>query len=223
MELSNRINFLGTVYNSVNISKIPWNQNKDDFHFFAGRVNWEKGLDCAIRVNNRIKEPLVMAIKMSEMFERDFYRKNIKPLINKYPDPCKVEIHEGLNRNELYNYYRRAKCTLFTSQWDEPFGLVMIESMASGTPVVGLRRGSVPEIVLDGKTGYVVDTEDEMIDALQKIDHIKPEDCRKHVETMFSRERMVENYMKIYEYMLKKKKSLRYTVAPTVPFESALR
>ncbi|MBL7157571.1 MAG: glycosyltransferase family 4 protein [Candidatus Omnitrophica bacterium] len=202
--LSNNINFIGTIHNSINVKSISWSAKKEDFFLFVGRVNWEKGLDLAIRVANKSNINLVMAIKMSEDFEKEFFKKEIKPLVDQYPKGLLLKLHEDLPREMILDLYRRAKCTLFTSQWEEPFGLVMIESMACGTPVIGLRRGAVPEVIVDGKTGFVVDTEDEMVRAIKDIDKIKPKNCRKHVEENYSREKMAENYIAVYKKILSK-------------------
>ena len=202
--LSSNINFIGTVHNSIDVRSVSWNADKEDFFLFVGRVNWEKGLELAIRVASRANINLVMAVKMSEDFEQEYFRKEIKPLIDQYPKGLLLNLHEDLPRDMILDLYRRAKCTLFTSQWEEPFGLVMIESMACGTPVIGLRRGAVPEVIADGKTGFVVDTEDEMVRAIKNIDKIKPQNCRKHVEENYSREKMAENYIAVYKKILSK-------------------
>jgi len=200
--LNSNINFIDTVHNSIDVKSIGWNANKEDFFLFVGRVNWEKGLEMAMRVASRSNINLVMAVKMSEDFEKEFFRKEIKPLIDQYPKGLLLKLHEDLPREMILDLYRRAKCTLFTSQWEEPFGLVMIESMACGTPVIGLRRGAVPEVIVDGKTGFVVDAEDEMVQATKNIDKIKPQNCRKHVEENYSREKMAENYIAVYKKIL---------------------
>ena len=202
--LNNNINFIDTVHNSIDVKSISWNTNKEDFFLFVGRVNWEKGLELAIRVASRSNISLVMAVKMSEDFEKEFYRKEIKPLMDQYPKGLLLKLHEDLPREMILDLYRRAKCTLFTSQWEEPFGLVMIESMACGTPVIGLRRGAVPEVIVDGKTGFVVDTEDEMVQAVKNINKIKPQNCRRHIEENYSREKMAENYIAVYKKILSK-------------------
>ncbi|MFH1504951.1 MAG: glycosyltransferase family 4 protein [Candidatus Omnitrophota bacterium] len=202
--LSSKINFAGMVHNSIDVKAIDWNSNKEDFFLFVGRVNWEKGLELAIRVAGKANVNLVMAVKMSEDFEKDYFKQEIKPLIDRYPKTLVLKLHEDLPREMIADLYKRAKCTLFTSQWEEPFGLVMIESMACGTPVVGLRRGAAPEVITDGKTGFVVDTEDEMVQAVKNIDKIKPQDCRKHIEEYYSREKMAESYVAIYKKILSK-------------------
>ena len=202
--LSADINFIDTVHNSIDVKSIGWNADKEDFFLFVGRVNSEKGLEFAIRVARKANIDLVMAVKMSEDFEKEFFTKEIKPLIDQYPKSLLLKLHEDLPREMISDLYRRAKCTLFTSQWEEPFGLVMIESMACGTPVIGLRKGAVPEVIVDGETGFVVDTEDEMVQAVKKIDEIKPQNCRRHIEENYSREKMAENYIAVYKRILSK-------------------
>ena len=99
-------------------------------------------------------------------------------------------------------WYRHALLTLFPIQWGEPFGLVMIESMACGTPVVALRKGSVPEIVIHGKTGFVVDTVADMVKAVKTIGLIDPSDCRRHVKDNFSITAMAGKYSKLYQKII---------------------
>jgi glycosyltransferase involved in cell wall biosynthesis len=202
--LNRNINFVATVYNSVNVNRIDWSGNKEEYFLFVGRANWEKGLDLAVRVASKANVGLVMAIKMNEDFEKQFFKKEIEPWIKSYPKNLLFKFYGEISRDIKFNLYKRAKCTLFTSQWEEPFGLVMIESMAAGTPVIALRRGAAPEVIADGKTGFVVDTEEEMIEATKLVDKIKPEDCRKHVEKNFSREKMARDYLEVYEKVLAK-------------------
>jgi glycosyltransferase involved in cell wall biosynthesis len=200
--LNSKINFVGTVYNSVNVKTVEWSAEKEDFFFFVGRANWEKGLDLAIRVACKAGISLVMAVKMSEDFEKEFFKREVQPWIEKHPKNLLLEVKEEMNKPMLMDMFKRAKCTLFTSQWEEPFGLVMIESMAGGTPVIALRRGAAPEVIVDGKTGFIVDTEEEMIKATKKVHKIRPEDCRQHVEENFSNEKMAQDYAKVYQKII---------------------
>ncbi len=206
LALNENINFVGTIHNCVNIKGLEWKKEKEDFFLFVGRVNWEKGLDLAIRVANKAGVNLVMAVKMTEAFEKEFFRKEILPWIDKYPEHLFFQFHKEIPRHMIFDLIRRAKCVLFTSQWEEPFGLVMIESMACGTPVIALRRGAAPEVIIEGQNGFLCDSEDEMIAATKKVDVINPKDCRKHVEKYFSREKMTKDYVKVYKKILSKKK-----------------
>jgi glycosyltransferase involved in cell wall biosynthesis len=98
--------------------------------------------------------------------------------------------------------YRRARCTLFPIQWPEPFGLVMIESMAAGTPVVAFRKGSVPEVIEHGRTGFIVDNVDEMVEAVRHIDEIDPAECRRAAEERFGLRQFVLAHERAYRDLL---------------------
>ncbi|MGB9598601.1 MAG: glycosyltransferase, partial [Minisyncoccales bacterium] len=104
---------------------------------------------------------------------------------------------------EKSNFFGQAKALLYPIEWHEPFGLNMVESMACGTPVIAFKMGSVPEVVKNGKTGFVVSNIKEAVEAIKNIDQIKREDCRKWVEERFSAERMVSDYEKLYFKLLK--------------------
>jgi glycosyltransferase involved in cell wall biosynthesis len=91
-----------------------------------------------------------MAVKKSEEFEQEFFEKEIQPWIDTFPKELHFELYEEITKDIKADLYRRARCTLFTSQWEEPFGMVMIESMAAGTPVISLKRGAAPEVIVDG-------------------------------------------------------------------------
>lgn len=202
LELNKNINFIGNIYNCVDVNKYQWSKNKEDYFLFIGRANWEKGLDLAIRVAAKAEVNLIMAVKMSEDFEREFFKKEIQPWIDKYPKNRKVELMEEIPFSKKNDLYKNAKCVLFTSQWEEPFGLVMTEAMASGTPVLALSCGAAPEVIVDGKTGFVVKDEEAMIEAVKKIGSINPEDCRKHTEENFSREKICRDYVEVYKKII---------------------
>ena len=102
-------------------------------------------------------------------------------------------------KNELY---RRARCTLFPIQWPEPFGLVMIESLAAGTPVIAFRRGAVPEVIENGRTGFIVDNVDEMVEAVGQIDNIDPGECRRAAKERFGVERFITAHERAYRTLL---------------------
>lgn len=206
LTLNKDINFAGTVYNCVNAKAIEWKKKKEDFFLFVGRVNWEKGLDLAIRVASKAGVNLVMAVKMTEDHEKEFFRKEILPWIDKYPEHLFFQFHKEVPRYMVFDLMKRAKCVLFSSQWEEPFGLVMVEALACGTPLIALRRGAAPEVILDGKNGFLCDNEEQMVEATKKVAKIKPSDCRNYVEKKFSREKMAKGYLDIYEKILSKTK-----------------
>ncbi|MFC1482782.1 glycosyltransferase family 4 protein [Candidatus Margulisiibacteriota bacterium] len=202
LEKNSDINFAGTVHNGVETELFPFNDKKEDFILFMGRVNWEKGLDAAIRIATQAKEHLSMCIKKEEDFEIEFFDEVIQPSINTFPKDLRLGIHENKDRKFLVDQFMRAKCTLFTSQWEEPFGLVMIESMLCGTPVIAFNRGAAPEVIRDGVTGFIVESEEEMVEALKKVDTIDPQQCRDHVIQHFSREVMADRYARVYEEVI---------------------
>lgn len=202
--LKRELNFTDVVHHGINVKAIEWSSEKDDYFLCVGRASWEKGLDVVARVAAKAKIGLIMAIKMIEEKEKKFFKEEIQPWLDKHPKDLLLQIFNEVPRTTLLDLFKRAKCTLFTSQWSQPFGIVMIESMACGTPVIALRRGAASELVVDGKTGFVVNSEDEMVEAIKKIDEIDPEACRKHAEENFSREQMVKNYLDIYKRILKK-------------------
>ena len=107
-----------------------------------------------------------------------------------------------INSEHKKQWYKHAKATLFPIQWGEPFGLVPIESMACGTPVIAFNRGAVPEIIVNGKTGFVVDSMDAMIEAVNLIDHLDPHECRRHVQNHFSIPCMAYKYLELYHQII---------------------
>ena len=138
---------------------------------------------------------------MTEPHEKAYFEKEVKPrlvpnveLMGEVDVPTKIEM------------FKKASCVLFPIQWPEPFGLVMTEAMACGTPVLAIRNGSVPEVIADGKTGFICNTVEEMIKAVDKIGQIRPIDCRRHVEENFSTDRQVERYEAAYRKILEAEK-----------------
>ena len=153
---------------------------------FVGRITPEKGVAEAVGVARKTGEKLFI---LGPEVTGSYWEEKIKPYLG---DQIR---HIGVvSRKELYEYYKSAKATLVPIQWEEPFGLVMIESMATGTPVVAFRKGSVPEVVDHGKTGYIVGSIEEMADALKKIDRIDRRECRRRIEANFTKELMVDHY-----------------------------
>jgi glycosyltransferase involved in cell wall biosynthesis len=140
---------------------------------------------------------LVIAGKVDPV-DRQYYEHRVRPLIDGKQIQYVGEA-DGPRKRELY---RRASCVILPILWEEPFGLVMPEAMACGTPVIVFNRGAASEIVADGITGYVVNDIDEMVAAVKKLDRIDPCQCRRHVEQHFDAPRMVDDYLKLYEIIL---------------------
>jgi len=219
------MNTENVVYNGIDASEYTVNKNRDNngYLFSIGRITPDKGQAVAIDVAKKSGRKLIIAgCVQDKTSDRAFFSK-LKNSIDLF-----IESNKYQNDDEYYNevitpvmesdkqiifvgeisdrqkkqLYSNAYATLFPIQWGEPFGLVMTESMASGTPVVALNKGSVPEIVLDKKTGYVVDSVKSMADSISIIDNIRPRICRKHVEDNFSVSKMANDYLELYQNVL---------------------
>ncbi|HEX2274835.1 MAG TPA: glycosyltransferase family 4 protein [Acidimicrobiales bacterium] len=187
------VKYAATVYNGIDVDRHPYREDKEDFLLFVGRMNPEKGAHVAVEVANRMGRRLVIAGKMAEPAEKAYFDAEVRPLLTD-----NIECIGEVDEQTKLDLYARAAATLMPIQWPEPFGLVMVESLACGTPVVALRNGSVPEIVDDGVTGFVADDVDSFTEAVSRIDTIDPAACRKVAETRFSTDAMVSGYEQVY-------------------------
>jgi glycosyltransferase involved in cell wall biosynthesis len=160
---------------------------------FLGRVSPEKAPELAITAARAAGRTLVASVKCREPEERRYFEEHVEPLLG--PD---VDWRVDPPQDEKRDLLARARCLVFPIQWDEPFGLVMTEAMASGTPVVALRRGSVPEVVVHGVTGFICDDVSEFPDAIEACGDLDPAACREHVREQFSPETMAERYERLY-------------------------
>jgi glycosyltransferase involved in cell wall biosynthesis len=186
------------VYNSTDINKYKFCEKKEDYMFFVGNSTKTKGPDLAIKVARRVKGKLIMATKVDDKY-RNFFNSAIKP----YADGKNMILHEKISFEKKLDLYQHAKCLLFPIRWEEPFGLVMIEAMACGTPVVAMNRGSVPEVIKHGETGFVADNYGEFVEYVKRVDEIDPRKCRKWVEKNFTIGKMTDGYLKVYKKLLK--------------------
>jgi glycosyltransferase involved in cell wall biosynthesis len=191
------LHFVGTIGNAIDIAKHPFSADKDDYFLFIGRMIADKGAHNACEVARRLGVRLIMAGKVNETAEKSFFAKRIEPYLSD-----KIHYRGEVDHAGKAELYRHARCTLFPIQWPEPFGLVMIESLAAGTPVIAFRRGSVPEVIEHGRTGFIVDTVDEMVDAARHIDEIDPQECRKAVEERFGIDHFVLAHEDAYKRLL---------------------
>ena len=191
------LNYVGTIYNSVNVDWYPFSAEKQDYLLWLGRMNNEKGAEFAVEVANRLDARLILASKMTEPHEFEHFENKVKPILR-----SNTEIVGELTLDEKSELIKNAKAVLMPIQWPEPFGLVMIEAMVCGTPCIAWRNGSVPEVIDDGKTGFIVESVDEMVEAVRRLDEIDPAACRKWVEERFAAPIMVANYVKAYERIL---------------------
>lgn len=198
------LHFVATVYNGINLKKFRFNTRGGENLIHFGRLLPKKGVHLALAAAKKAKQKICLA---GNAYDRNqpssYFNRAIKPFLGEQArylgyigDPRKRSAFLG-----------QAKAFLFPCSWEEPFGLAVIEALACGTPVIAFGRGAIPEIMVDGRTGFVVKNESEMIRAIKKIDQIDRADCRRHVEKYFSTQRMANNYEKVYQRLLNKKTS----------------
>jgi glycosyltransferase involved in cell wall biosynthesis len=194
------LRYAGVVYNGIDLEQYPFREQKEDFLLFLGRANPDKGVLRAVQAARASGLPLVMAVKVAQPEERRHWDEEVAPAL-----PEDVTVLGELSQQEKADLLSRARAVLFPIDWEEPFGLVMTEAMACGTPVIATPRGSVPEVIADGETGFIVPVEgygEAAAEALRRLEEIDPKACRRRVEDRFSKEAMVTGYEAIYERAL---------------------
>jgi glycosyltransferase involved in cell wall biosynthesis len=190
-------NWLGTVYHGMPASTLSPSYEPGRYLAFLGRLTKEKGPEAAIRIAKAAGLELRMAAKIPRA-ETRYFKECLQPLVDGEQIRLVGEIHDRAKGDLL----RAASALLFPIDWPEPFGLVMIEAMACGTPVIAYRRGSVPEVVDEGVTGFVVDNEDEAIAAVRRIGELDRRTVRATFERRFTARRMAEDYIRHYASLL---------------------
>ncbi|PPS42834.1 glycosyltransferase family 4 protein [Chroococcidiopsis sp. TS-821] len=193
------LNYIATVYNGIDLNNYEFYPRSQDppYLAFLGRLSPEKGPHIAIEIAKRSGWRLKMAGKI-DVVDRDYFEREIKPHI----DGKQIEYLGEANHAQKCELMGGAVATLFPITWREPFGLVMIESMATGTPVIAMELGSTPEIIVRGQTGFLCRTIDECIAAIDKAPQLNRFVCREHVVKNFSVQRMTDGYEAVYQQIL---------------------
>jgi glycosyltransferase involved in cell wall biosynthesis len=186
-------NWQGTVYNGIGMNEFTFDRRGGDYLAFLGRISPEKGIEDAIAVSRLSGIPLKIAAKIDPM-DRAYYEERVAPLLR---DPLFEYVGE-IGQQEKDTFLGRARALIFPVRWPEPFGLVMVEAMATGTPVIASRYGAVPEVVVDGRTGFICDTPEEMALAAMRVAELDRRCCREVVEKRFSAAAMADGYEAIY-------------------------
>ena len=189
--------WVATVHNAIRAETFPFHADKDEYALFLGRFHPEKAPHLAIDAARAAGMPIVLAGKCSEPIERAYFAREIEPRTGQ-----DVTIYGVADAAAKRRLLARAACMLFPICWEEPFGLVVIEAMVCGTPVVALRRGAVPELIVHGQTGIIVDDAEQMPAAIAQARQLDPTICRKHVESGFTVEVMAEGYEAVYRRAL---------------------
>jgi glycosyltransferase involved in cell wall biosynthesis len=201
------LNWAANIYHGVDTQRFAFHPFPKDYFLYLGRVTEEKGVHYAIEAAKAADVPLVIA--GGSYSSEGYWHKSIEPEIN-----GKTITYVGeANQDQKIELLQGAKALLFPTQYDETFGLVMIEAMACGTPVIGWKNGSVPEVVSDGKTGYVVDSVEGMVKAIQSIQLISREATRHRAEVYFSQQKMTQGYLRVYERVIEKTNKTRLNAA----------
>lgn len=196
-----QIAFAGVVHNPIDVAAAPFYpaDQKRGYVTFLGRCHWEKSPDGAIRVARAAEVPLMMALRVTTE-EQAYFDAVVRPLVLSIKNLAKfVGEVSGQEKDDLIGH---AGAVLFPSPWEEPFGLVLAEAAARGTPVIALARGSAPELVVDGVTGVLCADEDEMARAIPRAMELDPAACRAHAEALFARDQIARQYLAIYEQVL---------------------
>jgi glycosyltransferase involved in cell wall biosynthesis len=200
-----RANWVATVYHGLDLSEFTFRSQRGRYLAFLGRISPEKGVAAAIRIAIKAGMPIRIAARMplartdDPAARRDwaYYEEEVQPLLQ----GPEVELIGQVGGRQKNDFLGNAAALLFPIAWPEPFGLVMPEAMACGAPVLALRAGSVPEIIQDGETGFIRDTEDELAEAVSHLDQIDRGRCRAEVEKRFSAQAMTDGYLAVYDQL----------------------
>lgn len=193
---SKKLNYLATVYNGINVSDFTFNGQPDDYLLFFGRIHPDKGTAEAIEIAIKSKRKLIIS---GIIQDAAYFKEKVEPFLN---EDILFTGHSGPEkRNELLG---TASALLHPISFNEPFGLSVAEAMMCGTPVIAFNKGSMPELIKNEETGFMVNSVDEAVEALKDISKIKRENCRNWSESQFSRDKMVSDYIKCYEQILNK-------------------
>jgi glycosyltransferase involved in cell wall biosynthesis len=191
------VNWVETIHHGMPPDELTPRVEPGQYLAFLGRISPEKRVDRAIEVAHRTGIPLKIAAKVDDM-DRDYYEEHIEPML----EHDHVDFIGEIGPADKGDFLGHAHALLFPIDWAEPFGLVMIEAMACGTPVVAYRSGSVPEVITDGVNGFIVETIDEAVDAVGRLHHLSREECRATFEERFTADRMARNYVSVYERLI---------------------
>jgi glycosyltransferase involved in cell wall biosynthesis len=192
-----RIQITDVVPNAVDVSSYPFRADKEDYLLCLGRIARDKAQHLAIEVAKRAGMPLVLAGKIDPGTDREYFDTMILPHVDGQNVRFEGEVPDERKRS----LFAGARAFVFPIQWDEPFGLVMIEAMACGTPVIATPFGAVPEVITDGLNGFIATSVEDMVDAVNRVDRISPDVCRAVVEQRFAPSVMTDGYEHVYRHV----------------------
>ncbi|MFC1544954.1 glycosyltransferase family 4 protein [Gemmatimonadota bacterium] len=193
------LDYVKTIHHGIDIKQFDFQPEPDDYLLFFGRIHHDKGAREALEIARACNKKLILA---GIIQDEDYYHRHIKPHLDSV-NAVYVGSADPVQRNQMLG---KACALLHPINFNEPFGLSVVESMACGTPVIAFNKGSMPELIKNGKNGFLVNTVEEAIGAVAKIKDIDRASCRRHVERYFTIDRMVEQYIQVYEMILGKTK-----------------
>jgi glycosyltransferase involved in cell wall biosynthesis len=202
--LNARLNWVGVVHNAIDVASFPFVEDKDDYVLWIGRFSPDKGPTIAIEAARRTGRRIVLAGKLNEAEERRYFDEAVRPLLGR--DAEYVGEADAALKRELFG---RASVLAFPIQWEEPFGMVMAEAMACGTPVAAIGRGSVPEVVDDGVSGVIARGVDDFPAALERAADLDPAACRRVAEDRFDLSVMAAGYERVFRVLAEGSRGLR--------------
>ena len=185
------------IHHGVDASQFPTGSGEGDYCLFLGRMSPDKGAARARQAAHKAGYRLCMAAKMREPWEHEYYRSEVEPHLDE-----EIQYLGEVSHEDKLDLLANARCLLVPIRWNEPFGMVMVEAMACGTPVLAFAEGAAPEIIEDGKTGFLCRDETDMAEAISKVDELDRQACRASVESYFSAKRMVREHLELFEQIL---------------------
>ena len=195
------LDYLATIYHGIDPDIFTFRNNKEDYLIYFGRIHPEKGTHAAVEIAHKTGSPLIIAGLIQD---ENYYHSMIKPFI----DGDLIRYIGNVGHKERNELLGGAKALLHPIYFEEPFGLSVLEAMMCGTPVIAFARGSMPELIVNGKTGFLVTNVSGAVEAVKKLDEISAGNCRDHAVDKFSVETMVGKYIGAYETILNKQVSL---------------
>ncbi len=192
-------NWQGTVYHGIPADMYRFREQPGTYLAFLGRISPEKRVDRAIEIAKRVQIPLKIAAKVDRV-DRRYFKREIEPLLG---DPLVEHVGE-IGEDEKDEFLGNAYALLLPIDWPEPFGLVIIEAMACGTPVIAYREGAIPEVMKEGHTGFIVETLEDAVSAIQRVPELSRKRCREVFEERFTATRMARDYVRIYDQLIKR-------------------
>jgi len=195
-------NWQTTVYHGVPVNKYRFHEEPGRYLAFLGRISPEKRVDRAIEIARHVQMPVKIAAKIDRV-DKDYFESVVAPLLS---DPL-VEFVGEINDAQKEEFLGNAYALLFPIDWPEPFGLVMIEAMACGTPVIAYLDGAVPEVIEEGRTGFIVESLEEAVEAVQRVPELSRRRCREIFEKRFTATRMAGDYVQAFERLLENREN----------------